>query len=90
MGTLDYKTENSRRISLNGSIFFNGGIKNSMYHKLFLVPFADTETFAEKITLFAHDENLRKEMGAAGLNRVHKHFVIEDRIIELDNCIFNL
>ena len=41
MGTLDYKTENSRRISLNGSIFFNGGVKNSMYHKLFLVPFAE-------------------------------------------------
>ena len=56
----------------------------------FLVPFADTDAFTEKITLFAHDENLRKEMGAAGLNRVHKHFVIEDRIKELDNCIFTL
>ena len=56
----------------------------------FLVPFADTDSFVEKITLFANDKNLRKEMGAAGLNRVHKHFVIKDRIKELDNCIFTL
>ena len=56
----------------------------------FLVPFADTDAFAEKITLFANDENLRKKMGAAGLKRVYKHFVIEDRIQELEKCIFAL
>ena len=56
----------------------------------FLVPFADTEAFAEKITLFAKDENLRKKMGAAGLKRVHNCFVIEDRIQELEKCIFAL
>ena len=41
MGTLDYKTIKNRRISLNGSIFFDGSTKNKMYHKLFLVPFAE-------------------------------------------------
>ena len=55
---------------------------------MFLVPFADTEAFAEKIMLFAHDENLRKKMGSAGHERVHEHFVIEDRIKELETCIF--
>ena len=41
MGTLDYKTIKNRRISLNGSIFFDGSTKNKMYNKLFLVPFAE-------------------------------------------------
>ena len=41
MGTLDYKTVKNTRISLNGSIFFDGSTKNKMYHKLFLVPFAE-------------------------------------------------
>lgn len=54
----------------------------------FLVPFSDIDAFAEKIALFANDERLRKKMGAAGYKRVQQHFIIEDRIKELDRCIF--
>ena len=41
MGTLDYKLVDGERKSLNGSIYFDGSDKNKIYHKLFLVPFAE-------------------------------------------------
>ena len=51
MGTLDYKTIKNRRISLNGSIFFDGSTKNKMYHKLFLVPFAEYIPLSTKFSI---------------------------------------
>ena len=49
MGTLDYKTLNDERVSLNGSIFFDGSNHNSMYYKLFLVPFAEYIPLSSKL-----------------------------------------
>jgi hypothetical protein len=36
------------------------------------------------------ESNARIEMGKAGRQRVLKEFVIEDRILELNQCIFDL
>ncbi|MEC7872661.1 MAG: apolipoprotein N-acyltransferase, partial [Candidatus Neomarinimicrobiota bacterium] len=40
MGTLDYKASSNDKKIYNGSIFFSSK-KNKLYHKLFLVPFAE-------------------------------------------------
>lgn len=56
----------------------------------YLAPFADTEKFAEHIFTLANDPALRRQMGEAGNKRVLKEFVIEDRIFELNQCIFDL
>ena len=53
MGTLDYKRLNGERVSLNGSIYFDGGSKNKMYHKLFLVPFAEYIPLSQKFPILS-------------------------------------
>ena len=56
----------------------------------FLAPFADTRKFSEYILTLTKESNARIEMGKAGRQRVLKEFVIEDRILELNQCIFDL
>ena len=53
MGTVDYKRDVNERIVYNGSIYF-GVEGNRMYHKIFLVP------FAEYIPLSRHFPSLKK------------------------------
>ena len=55
----------------------------------FLVPFGNTNDFADKILTLAKDPLLLKGMGKAGHQRVLKEFVIEDRVLELGSCVFN-
>jgi len=55
----------------------------------FLAPFADTRKFSEYILTLTKESNARIEMGKAGRQRVLKEFVIEDRIKELEERIFN-
>ena len=56
----------------------------------FLAPFADTRKFSEYILTLTKESNARIEMGKAGRQRVLKEFVIEDRILELNQSIFDL
>jgi glycosyltransferase involved in cell wall biosynthesis len=53
----------------------------------FLVDFADIESFANKTQELIENENLRLEMGKAGLQSVHDRFDIKDRITEFEYCI---
>ena len=55
----------------------------------FLVPFGDTNDFADKTFLLANDTQKRNEMGEAGRLRVREAFNLEDRIQELNSCIFD-
>jgi apolipoprotein N-acyltransferase len=79
MGTLDYKTKDGARLSLNGSIYFDGSDKNKMYHKLFLVP------FAEYIPLSSHFSILKK------LNFGQGNFIQgnEYSLFKLDSLLFS-
>jgi glycosyltransferase involved in cell wall biosynthesis len=54
----------------------------------FLVPFRDLDEFTERIKALSSNSELRQKMGEAGKKRVLEHFVIEDRIRELDECLF--
>jgi glycosyltransferase involved in cell wall biosynthesis len=54
----------------------------------FLVPFGDLDEFTERIKALSSNSELRQKMGEAGKKRVLEHFVIEDRIRELDECLF--
>ena len=50
MGTVDYKYDLNKRLSFNGAIYFGiNGIK--IYHKNFLVPFAEYIPFSNKIPI---------------------------------------
>jgi len=50
MGTLDYKRLSSTRKVFNGSIYF-GTQENNIYHKLFLVPFAEYIPLSSKFPI---------------------------------------
>ena len=54
----------------------------------FLVPYADLDKFTERINALASNSELRQKMGVSGKNRVIQNFLIEDRIRELDECLF--
>ena len=50
MGTVDYKYNLNKRLSFNGAIYFGiNGIK--IYHKNFLVPFAEYIPFSNKVPI---------------------------------------
>lgn len=53
----------------------------------FLVDFPDVDQFAAKTELLISDTTLRTEMGKAGLERAKAHFVLEDRVTELEQYI---
>ena len=53
----------------------------------FLVDYPDLDMFAEKTSQLVKDKVSRNKMGEAGLEIVHKRFVIEDRISEFESYI---
>ena len=82
MGTLDYKTVNSKRISLNGSIFIDGSTENKMYHKLFLVPFAEYIPLSTKFPIL---NNLNFGQGNFSHGKDHSLFTLDS--ISFSNLI---
>ena len=50
MGTLDYKVSSNDKKIYNGSIFFSSK-ENKLYHKLFLVPFAEYIPFSSRFPI---------------------------------------
>ena len=79
MGTLDYKILNGKRISLNGSIYFDGGSKNKMYHKLFLVPFAEYIPLSQKFPMLS-----KLNLGQGNFNQGN-----EQTVFALDSTLFS-
>jgi glycosyltransferase involved in cell wall biosynthesis len=50
----------------------------------FLVPPGDEHAIAEKIKVLLHDEALRKTMGEAGLERIRRHFDLQQMVHKVE------
>ena len=79
MGTLDFKSIDGERRSLNGSIYFDGSDKNEMYHKLFLVPFAEYIPMSSRFPIL-------KKLNFGQGNFVHGK---EYSLFKLDSLLFS-
>ena len=79
MGTLDFKSVDGVRKSLNGSIYFDGSDENKMYHKLFLVPFAEYIPMSSRFPIL-------KKLNFGQGNFVHGK---EYSLFRLDSLLFS-
>lgn len=53
----------------------------------YLADYPDIEMFAEKTIRLIKDSNLREEMGKEGLKTMHKRFILEDRVTEIESYL---
>ncbi len=55
----------------------------------FLVPFANIDLFANKTARLIQSPALRQQMGTHGQARVHQHFILKDKVAEIEAFLKN-